>query len=337
MRGKKYSEEEIKYIESSYGKITYKDMAEVLGRTPAAVKRAAYVYCSIPTVATGTHKFSRHKRTYDCNDDFFYTSTSESDYWAGFIAADGCILDKSAGYKALQITLAAKDEEHIVKFMKAINFNGVIQHSAKNYIYKGVTSLKHQVLIRVCSDVLCEDLITRYGVTPRKTSTYQLYRPSEINFWAFLRGYIDGDGSIEQPIEGKKWGAQLSLLGTPEFLELVCALLPRAGVNSYTLSKRYERTHALIITGRESIKLLRKLSEQETPVLGRKWKDIAWWCENYRDPRIVFTAADIVDIEARLHTGEKQSSIAKDYGVHQVTISNVNLGKHTTQVNPVWV
>ena len=57
---------------------------------------------------------------------FFDENTEESFYWAGFIAADGCVYDlkgKYGTYKKFQINLSAKDVDHLEKLGKYINSN----------------------------------------------------------------------------------------------------------------------------------------------------------------------------------------------------------------------
>ena len=48
----------------------------------------------------------------------------------------------------------------------------------------------------------------------------------------------------------------------------------------------------------------------------------------------LFTIKDMEIIQHRLSSGEKQSDIARDYGVHQVTISNIKLGRTKAKYEP---
>src|ERR1700686_2382153 len=63
------------------------------------------------------------RRKYFVNDIFFHTATEKSFYWAGFIAADGCIVkDHSDVGNALVIELSKKDQTLLETFVNDIGF-----------------------------------------------------------------------------------------------------------------------------------------------------------------------------------------------------------------------
>src|ERR1035437_7947582 len=56
----------------------------------------------------------KDQRKYIVNDYFFSTDTEESFYWAGFLAADGCVqkgINSDTYY--ISLTLSLKDKEHV--------------------------------------------------------------------------------------------------------------------------------------------------------------------------------------------------------------------------------
>jgi hypothetical protein len=63
------------------------------------------------------------RRSYNLNTAYFSEPTIRNSYWAGFIAADGCLTRKGA----LRIALSIKDREHLEKLKSELNFSGPIR------------------------------------------------------------------------------------------------------------------------------------------------------------------------------------------------------------------
>ncbi|MET0493549.1 MAG: hypothetical protein ABW000_10515 [Actinoplanes sp.] len=77
---------------------------------------------------------------------------------------------------------------------------------------------------------MIEDLIRRYGVTPRKTLTYQWPALSPGLATAFLRGYVDGDGCVATyPTPQGNPMLHVSFVGTPSFIQGAMAVIPADG------------------------------------------------------------------------------------------------------------
>lgn len=117
---------------------------------------------------------------YDVN--FFKEYNADSCYWAGFIAADGGI---RYSRDSVDIKLAKKDLDHVVKFSKAIKYNGTVGLCEKT------------CSISVSGKWFVEDLGNNFGVFPRKTYTIEISNkiPKEL-LHHFIRGYFDGDGCV---------------------------------------------------------------------------------------------------------------------------------------------
>jgi hypothetical protein len=143
-----------------------------------------------------------------CTERFFSHNTPEAFYWAGFIAADGCIVD-TRGCKKLSIMLSVKDEALLVNLKKHISYSGPVYHSMG---VKGNT--RSQII--VSSDLLCSDLNSNFGITPRKSLTlaFSAYAGDSALVNHFMRGYFDGDGCIHR--RGKN--LTFVLCGTEGFL-----------------------------------------------------------------------------------------------------------------------
>ncbi len=115
---------------------------------------------------------------------FYNLDSPETQYWLGFICADGCVVHsiRESGNHTYLLQLTSKDDEILNKY--------------KNYfgdyinINKGTGSCK---VAQVGSKELCEYFINELNITPRKSLTLDPkveYSPD------FIRGYFDGDGFI---------------------------------------------------------------------------------------------------------------------------------------------
>ena len=149
-------------------------------------------------------------RKYTCNENFFLSDTPESFYWAGFIAADGCLSLKRGKSKMLSIGLAEKDENHINKFITSVGFTGKINHSVCREKFK-VSSVK------IYSSILFDSL-GRFNLGTNKSLILsfpdKMINNKLINH--FMRGYFDGDGSISCGSDGQ---LKFGLRGTIDFLK----------------------------------------------------------------------------------------------------------------------
>ena len=151
------------------------------------------------------------KALYEYNRDFFSTiDTEEKAYWLGFISADGNV---SKTMKNMRINLNIKDKAHLEKFRESISGNQPIKES--------IREKNHSVYIDMNSKKICSDL-QKYGVTPNKSLTLNVHFdliPQQL-IHHFIRGYFDGDGSINlytrPPYFYEEW--ELSFISTEKML-----------------------------------------------------------------------------------------------------------------------
>lgn len=123
-----------------------------------------------------------YKNKYDIH--FFEKYSQESAYWAGFILADGNIHSKK---KILQIALNKQDDDHLIKFAKAIKFIGPI--------YTDITNDSRKICIS--GKWFAVDLQNLYGIGSKKSLTITWPEQLPKEYWSsFIRGIFDGDGSI---------------------------------------------------------------------------------------------------------------------------------------------
>lgn len=142
---------------------------------------------------------AKEKRQLKIKDDFFSTYNRKSCYWAGFINADGHIAcnNRNIGnskHEYMNITLSAKDVDHLKKFNKELTRENMIkEHETKTY------DKNHKMCsLRVTRKSICHDLTNNFDIMPGKKSLNEMISdkiPKEY-LRDFLRGHFDGDGSI---------------------------------------------------------------------------------------------------------------------------------------------
>lgn len=151
---------------------------------------------------------------YKYNKKFFNKiDTEEKAYWAGFIAADGNI---RKDFLKMRIELNIRDYSHLEKFKKSIEGN--------NPIKEAIRPNNHSCYIDVNCKEFCSAL-NELGITPKKSLTLQIkfeLIPRELRNH-FIRGYFDGDGSINKYQRDNKekpeW--EISFISSKFFLEQI--------------------------------------------------------------------------------------------------------------------
>jgi len=152
-------------------------------------------------------------RKFNINDSFFKYLSPLNCYWAGFIAADGCIINNK-----LILALSTKDLNHLEKFKNDTCSN----HNIGIYIKKNnnLTRMSEYCKLTIYSTNIVNDLNLNFNIFNRKTLT--LKPPPIINSELidyYIKGYIDGDGCISKYILKKdnKENLTINITGT-EFL-----------------------------------------------------------------------------------------------------------------------
>ena len=155
--------------------------------------------------------------------------TEEKAYWLGFIFADGNISKSERIYKGkikkgnyrFEVSLKDTDREHLEKFAKEISFEKEIKISQTNSKAKRCRlyfNNKH-----------FWNTLNNYGCTPNKSLTLKFPNISIFKDTSlikhFIRGYVDGDGSIAYK-NAKHTDFQLRILGTEHFLSNLQKNLP---------------------------------------------------------------------------------------------------------------
>jgi hypothetical protein len=208
---------------------------------------------------------------FSSNENYFNNDNEEVFYWAGFLAADGCLYERKDGFKQLCLKLATKDLPHMQLFKKCIETNAPIS------LYKNKNSKRNikwndtdQYQLRIASSKIFESL-KRFNIVPRKTKIYAfpnwIINHPLVNH--FMRGYFDGDGCI-----CKSTHLYLSIRGNIPFLIIFKEILEKhCKLNSKVKPKINNGTGNLAFTGRKMIcKITNFLYKYSSVFLERKYE-----------------------------------------------------------------
>lgn len=217
---------------------------------------------------------------YFCNDDLFKEETEKSFYWAGFLAADGCVKISKKGHHSLSLGLSLKDKNHVEKFKNDINFDGkihdfIVKSNKRNKNWND--SFKSELTIS--SKIIFDDL-AKFNIVPRKSLIYTfpewLVDHPLVNH--FMRGYFDGDGSFYKMLGKNKKTEQeyFSLRGTSEFLTVFRSILEKyCDIKIREKPIRINSNIGVLEYGGNGILLQIRgfLSKDMTIYLDRKWDE----------------------------------------------------------------
>ena len=166
------------YIELKKIGISRAAMAETFGVPDWKLKKL------IATNGWGT------KRPTIGNESAFDDFSEESCYWAGFLAADGCVDTKHR----VRVMLKYDDNNHLEKLKSFLQSTHTISTNTEKY---------NRCSFEVTSAYLCDILALNYGIIPNKTDKLEFHKLPSTYMPAFLRGYFDGDGSICESFSNK--------------------------------------------------------------------------------------------------------------------------------------
>ena len=197
----------------------------------------------------------------DYNKEFFSEINPLSSYWAGFIAADGCLTNKPSC--RVVFNLSQEDREHLKSFQYSTSHTGKVYERVEDgasYLYFGSAYKWH------------EDLRNNFNIFPNKSLTIK--PPSIEDRLPFIIGYMDGDGCIGRYLDskGKNYHTTIKILGTEPMLLWIKDTFDgltenkKAKVNPATKSIYQYR-----IQGKRALELIRILHKIPVPKLERKW------------------------------------------------------------------
>lgn len=242
---------------------TVKEMAELFG-----VNRSS-IYKRIKRRKTKLQKKPRvfDDTIFDCID------TEEKAYWLGFLYADGCVTNKKKRH-CVELSLKASDTEHLYKFNDFLGINRKLNRVKIGNVNCGDVVCK-RCRISISSVHLCESL-EKLGCVPQKSLILKFPDKSIFKYpelvYDFIRGYVDGDGSIR--VTGKLfYTIYLRILGTKEFLDGLLNALCSPKDSYHILHERYKNnTYDLVFKTVESRRICDLIYAQSNISLNRKYE-----------------------------------------------------------------
>ena len=148
------------------------------------------------------------------NRAYFTTPNINNCYWAGLIAADGCLTKSNKTY-ALALSHSIKDKIILKAFQKAINFTGNISETTNHSGFSNNSTFSRISLNNIDNDIF-KDLNKYWNITPRKTFTLKPpadYITDDLAL-AYIIGYTDGDGCCNYHKNRNNCYFAVKLLGT---------------------------------------------------------------------------------------------------------------------------
>lgn len=203
--------------------------------------------CSYGTVRNLLHKKNiktrGNKQGYPRNEYYFYSiDTREKAYWLGFLYADG-----STSSKNYCVSITLTDEEHLFKFKTAI---GAINHTIGSYEDERFPNAKRLYTFSIKDKQLWSDLV-KWGCVPNKSLILKKIPNIPRDFIPdFIRGYFDGDGSLNYSKATKFYRINFSS-GSKDFL---LDIKKEVGAEHISLQKHKEReVYSFQIMGRKQV------------------------------------------------------------------------------------
>jgi hypothetical protein len=278
----RWSDEEDAVLRKCYNNMVVKEIMKLLpNRTSDGIKLRArklglWQDASLPY----------RKCSYDYN--FFSTPNITNSYYAGLVASDGSVSDKT---NTLRISLKSDDAVILEQFRKDIKWTGALKDfldfpGANSVIKNKNTATPTTLLCLSGAGQIMVDLETHYNIVPNKTlSLKPPTNLSLVNSYAFIIGLIDGDGSVHlNKHTPSKWGAEcslsISIAGTFEMMFWVKRLFDvifsnEKRQNAEVTKQKGSNVWLYRVGGNRTYKILKELQKVPTPTcLARKWDKI---------------------------------------------------------------
>lgn len=213
-----WTQDQIDYITTEYQKHhSVPTIAKQFGVSPQAI-RTVLRKAGVEVLSIQQLKHLEYPR----NSNFFEViDTPTKAYWLGFLYADGYI----AKDNTIRINLKKDDEEHLLKFMKAIEYtNGKIKYSTK----KDGEKIYHQAYFSIRDSKMKQDLADKGCVNNKSLIiTFPYDKVPSSLYSHFIRGFFDGDGCLTWSISGKAKSRnyRVNFTGTESILNSIKEIL----------------------------------------------------------------------------------------------------------------
>lgn len=217
------------------------------------------------------------------NRSYFKCVTDESAYWAGFIAADGCICD---GGRSVNIVLSDRDRCHLDHLCACIGYSSPVRvkdvHNITSVDGKIVRTddIVQSCVLLLHSKEVVSDLFRIYNITSRKSLTLV---PPNVNCFrhqlSYAIGLLDGDGTIGSYSykNGNRFHV-IRWMGTRSMIEWIRDVVDLVVPGHSNVCRKYNsNVFTFSLVGKRAIDFVNVVSLLDIPKMKRKW-DIAEKC-----------------------------------------------------------
>jgi hypothetical protein len=174
--------------------------------------------------------------------EFNNIDTEQKAYFLGFMYADGCISSikrKNSSYIKYQVQISLIDEQIINEFKKEFPFFNLQLFDFGKY----KKTWSKQFALRKANKILYDDLLNQ-GMLERKSGENSQFLKipnlSKKLIPHFIRGFFDGDGSINIPTKRQNLRRVEICSSSKEFLLQIKTILENYNVNCPIFRKRSE-------------------------------------------------------------------------------------------------
>lgn len=219
-------------------------------------------------------KSEYHFRKYNSNDEFWDVPNEINCYWAGFIAADGCITrsgDKGVGYN-LSIALSSVDKEHLARFLLDCGADYPIFDRFN--IDKTTGNSLPFSSVNVANIKWKHSLENVFNIFPRKTFSFKIPSLPEKLMRCWMAGYIDGDGTFGISKGYFKIGAVSAVKDTIDKLFEFVSTFPKEKCKNKGAIPDGPNCFQFAVTGRQAIEASHYLMSLPCPHLRRKYDKV---------------------------------------------------------------
>lgn len=298
---KEIGEKEIKRVVNLFVEgFNYKEIGFKLNRDPRTISKI------IKNNGVKQNKTIRRCK-YNVDESFFKSESAESMWLVGLLAADGNIKKDrfislgQSGDEGKGITLEVK---------RLLGYDGPI--------YEIGTVGRDSHRISITSREMVKDL-SIYNVIPKKSLIYELPPLAADSFRDYLRGYIDGDGSVGVYDNGNGYEyLVISFVGTKKFINDVIKQIPSENSGVRDL-KRGENCWEVRWYGRQAIELGRWLYSNKDLYKSKKFLIFDEYMKNHK-PNFMVYEEKKEEVRRLLTNGKKVMEVSKITGIPFQTI-----------------
>lgn len=217
--------EDIEFLKNNYGKISNKELADILQRSKnAIVLKANRSGVVLPKV----HNYNIEK--------FKSIDTELDAYWFGFLCADGGVsYHEDYHTYELNLELKVEDKPHIKKFLDFMEVSCEIKERCRKSRAFNNDKLYKTALVRLYSMEILKNLEKCGMPLHDKVDVLAVPNISKPLLRHYIRGFFDGDGSIYFDNQRSAYVGSITSKNE-EFLLAIRKIIKENDINSYISS-----------------------------------------------------------------------------------------------------